>query len=118
MAKEHQATENRRRPTVWQSLNNYIPIIILAFTSWIAVTVVDGKVDRGTITTQLRAVQATQQEVAGNQKKLMIGQEETRDTILQHDLETRLSKERISAIHHNSGVTLCIGCHDYRKKSK
>jgi len=93
-------TERRAR-TPWQTINNIIPLILFALMTWIALTVVDGKVDRGVINARLAIIQ---QDVC-----------EVKSALEKHNSEAVSATTKNAEIHHRSGIGVCNGCHSGKR---
>lgn len=94
----------RRKPTHWQQINNFIPLLVLALVSWIAITVVDGKIHRAHIDEKLTSITS----------KL----DAAKEALELHNEASVKAAAKIASIHHQEHVTMCVGCHDNSKRSK
>jgi len=112
------ASTERRQPTVLQTVNKIIPLLILAFTGWIALSTVESKVDRGVINKQMVELVKTSKVLTDKIDVIQIHQEVVKDTLDQHNAETAIARAKVSSMHHNKGITVCYGCHNLREMKK
>ena len=112
------ATSERRQPTILQTINKIIPLLILAFTGWIALSTVESKIDRGVLNKQLNGLVQTSQVLASDIKEIKVHQEIVKDTLDQHNAATEIARAKVSAMHHQRGILTCDGCHNRGEKRK
>ena len=110
------ANTERRQPTVLQTVNKIIPLLILAFTGWIALSTVESKVDRGVINRQMGELVKTSKVLTDKIDIIQTHQEQVKDTLDAHNAATEIARAKVSALHHNRGILTCDGCHNRGRK--
>ena len=84
----------RRTPTLIQLINSVTPMLVLALLSWIALQIVDVKIDIPAIKRDVAAIRAD---------------------LSTHDVRGKEDALRISILHHRTGIEPCSGCHKHEK---
>ena len=110
------STTERRQPTLLQTLNKIVPLVILAFTGWIALSTVESKVDRGRINESISTLATSSKAMAKDIVVIKEHQEIVKDTLDAHNAATELARAKVSALHHSRGVLTCDGCHNRGQK--